>query len=117
MSESFEFLNARCIASPEHFGQSRIDFSSDSWSAIKTHKRSSSSQPEVVNRRRKKVSRMAQEFTLVPGMSQYRDSHDVDMDVGTVVDSADGGSFSISAVNFENAGSVILSRPAARDEV
>ena len=97
------------------FGQSLIDFSGDSWSAIKTHERSSSSQPEIVNRRKKKVSRMAQEFSLVPGMSQYRDSQDVDMDAGSVVDSANGRSFSTSAVNFEIAGSVSLSRPAARD--
>ena len=58
---------------------------------------------------------MAQEFSLVPGMSQYRDSQDVDMDAGSVVDSANGRSFSTSAVNFEIAGSVSLSRPAARD--
>ena len=92
-----------------------IDFSGGSWSAIKTHERSSSSQPEIVNRRKKKVSRMAQEFSLVPGMSQYGDSQDVDMDVGSVVDAANGRSFSNSAVNFEIAGSVSLSRPAARD--
>ena len=58
---------------------------------------------------------MAQEFSLVPGMSQYRDSQGVDMDAGIVVDSADGGSFSTCAVNFENTGCVSLSRPAARD--
>ena len=37
------------------------------------------------------------------------------MDAGSVVDSANGRSFSTSAVNFEIAGSVSLSRPAARD--
>ena len=48
-------------------------------------------------------------------MSQYGDSQDVDLDAGNVVDPANGSSFSTSAVTFENAGSVSLSRPAARD--
>ena len=43
---------------------------------------------------------MNQEFSLVPGMSQYGDSQDVDMDVGTEAESADSESFSTQAVNF-----------------
>ena len=45
-------------------------------------------------------------------MPQDRDSKDVDMDAGTAVDSTDGGSFSISAVNLENTDSVSLSLDA-----
>ena len=40
-----------------------------------------------------------QEFSFVPGMSQYGDWKDVDMDVGTAVESADSESFS-TPVNF-----------------
>ena len=73
------------------FGQSLVDFSGPSWSCIKIRK--SAEEPEQVNRRKKQVSRMAQEFSqaeiaedtqphqdaifcqsLVPGMSQYVDS-------------------------------------------
>ena len=80
------------------FGQSLIDFSGSSWCSVKI--RESASQPEIVNRRKKQVSRMSQEFSLVPGMSQYRDSQDVDMDVGTAAEPADSESFSTPAVNF-----------------
>ena len=77
------------------FGQSLVDFSGPTWSCIKIHK--STSEPKVVNRNKKQVSRMAQEFSqtvreedaescpdaqschnFVPGMSQYReDFHEV----------------------------------------
>ena len=43
---------------------------------------------------------MNREFSLVPGMSQYGDSQDVDMDVGIAVESANSESFSTSAANF-----------------
>ena len=72
------------------FGQSLIDFSGSSWCSVKI--RESASQPEIVNRRKKQVSRMSQEFSLVPGMSQYRDSQDVDVDVGIAAESADSES-------------------------
>ena len=65
-----------------------------------THKKKSASQPEIVNKRNDKISRMTREFSLVPGMSQYGDSQDVDMDVGTAVESANNKSFSTSADNF-----------------
>ena len=49
---------------------------------------------------------MNREFSLVPGMSQYGDSQDVDIDVdvgidvGIAVQSANSESFSTSAANF-----------------
>ena len=49
---------------------------------------------------------MNREFSLVPGMSQYGDSQEVDMhvdvgiDVGIAAESANSDSFSTSAANF-----------------
>ena len=43
------------------FGQSLVDFSGSSWSCIKLH--SSTSDPKPINRRKKAVSRMMQEFS------------------------------------------------------
>ena len=74
------------------FGQSLVDFSGSSWSAIKIHK--SAPDPTMENRRKAKVSRLSQEFSqtvdkdaqpclhaknchsLVPGMSQYGESQE-----------------------------------------
>ena len=84
------------------FGQSLVDFSGPSWSSVKVH--AAVPEPEPVNRRKKLVSRMMQEFSqaqadteerdfspavtrqpglaknchaLVPGMSQYGDSQEI----------------------------------------
>ena len=80
------------------FGQSFVDFSGPSWSCVKIHK--AVTEPEVVNRRKKQVSRLAHEFSQaaaandtqphqeaadchnrVPGMSQYGEA-DVEVEVG-----------------------------------
>ena len=95
------------------FGQSLINFSGPSWSCVKIHK--SAPEPQIVNKRKKQVSRMAQEFSkteeakgtqpyleannchsLVPGMSQYGES-DVDAYVGTA--QSRGLSFSTDAAS------------------
>ena len=66
------------------FGQSLVDFSTSSWSCIKIRETDLEVQP--VNRRKKAVSRMSQEFSqeearqqsCVPGMTVYDDSQSVD---------------------------------------
>ena len=80
------------------FGQSLVDFSTSSWSCIKIRETDLEVQP--VNRRKKAVSRMSQEFSqeearqqsCVPGMTVYDDSQSIDVDM----DKADQDSAAIS---------------------
>lgn len=80
------------------FGQSLVDFSTPSWSCIKIRETDHELQP--VNRRKKAVSRMSQEFSqvealqksCVPGMTFYDDSLSIDVDM----DEADQDSAAIS---------------------
>ena len=83
------------------FGESLVDFSGSNWSSIKLHKSDPVCQP--VNRSKKTVSRMMQEFSQagIDGASHLSDedeSQDVDMDVGTA---PDGLSLSTTAVHYQ----------------
>ena len=93
------------------FGQALVDFSTESWSSIQLQQSAKSDASEQKRTLPKKPPRILRSFApsrvvggkkhtsqpLVPGMSQYSDSQDVDMDAGN----ADPGSlsFSTSAAN------------------
>ena len=76
-------------------GQSIVDFSTASWSAIQLKESTKDSASQQHKAPPKKTPRLLRSFAkagdavkskrslpLVPGMSQYGDSQDVDMDVG-----------------------------------
>ena len=77
------------------FGQSIVDFSTASWSAIQLKESTKDTASQQHKAPPKKTPRLLRSFAtagdaakrksslpLVPGMSQYGDSQDVDMDVG-----------------------------------
>ena len=88
------------------FGQSLVDFSTESWSSIQLKESAKGNASEQDRALPKKTPRILRSFApsrvaggkkqksqpLVPGMSQYSDSQDVDMDAGN----ADPGSLSFS---------------------
>ena len=94
------------------FGQSLVDFSGSSWSCIKI--RGPEPDVQIENRRKKKVSRMMQEFSqtateksssctyekdsLIPGMALYT-SQTVDVDFSVAGTATSGISLSTSAVH------------------
>ena len=94
------------------FGQSLVDFSTDSWSSIQLKESATGNASEQNRTLPKKTPRILRSFAssraagqkkckalpLVPGMSQYSDSQDVDMEAGTA-NHPDSLSFSTSAVN------------------
>ena len=88
------------------FGQSIVDFSTESWSSIQLKESGKGKASEQNRTLPKKTPRLLRNFAQsrvvggkeceslshVPGMSQYSDSQDVDMDAGN----ADPGSLSLS---------------------
>ena len=94
------------------FGQSIVDFSTESWSAIQLQDSAGTKPSQAAKKQAKKTPRLLRSFaqtrivaedknshfqdqqSLVPGMSSY-ESQDVDMDAGTSPDSL---SLSTSAV-------------------
>ena len=88
------------------FGQSLVDFSTESWSSIQLKEAAEGNASEQDRALPKKTPRILRGFApsrvaggkkqksqpLVPGMSQYSDSQDVDMDAGN----ADPSSLSFS---------------------